>query len=176
MVLHSWSALFAQGNGTSNVSIGLNTANTVVPEEADFKSTGGHGEIDKFEIYFDINRLRFALNAVHGLNTKKESTEILTSNSLYMAYLPRLTADNSNWDIYLLGGFAIVYAYTWDGDEQLESSDDYGYVVGTGMLYQFSQRLNLGIQLIRISARGIFGDERIETGSDQIQMVIKYSL
>lgn len=162
-----------QSRGDLSNALGLSAANRHIPEEADYKTTGGNGEIDKFELFLDVGNFRFAANAVHGLHKREKPDKVLASNTVYIAYRYRDNNSRSNFEPYLMGGIALVSAYIKSGDDVTETSDDYGYVLGAGALYYFSERLGAGLQLLRISAEGDFDGDKIETGSDQIQLVFK---
>jgi hypothetical protein len=166
--------IYAQNQSVSSGAVGICAAYDLVPEEADYQNTGGHGEFDKYELFFDYRSIRLAANAAHGLHKNRQPDTVLRNNATYLAY--RITAfdSRSKLDAYLLGGIALVASTLSEGDSVRYSSDEYGYVLGTGILYYFSEKLGVGCQLLRISAVTALGEETIETGSDQVQLVFKY--
>lgn len=166
--------LFAQNQTLASGAVGVCTAYELVPEDTDYQNTGGHGEIDKYELFIDYRKIRLAANAAHALHKTREPETILRSYSTYLAY--RITAfdDRSKLDAYFMGGIALVASTLSEAGSVRYSSDEYGYVLGTGLLYYFSSKLGIGCQLLRISAINELGEEKIETGSDQVQIVFKY--
>ena len=153
---------------------GLAAAYSNSPHASDYEDSGGNGEVDKFDLFIDFGVIRLGVNTMHGLDEDENPEQRLRANTFYLVYRARAYEDNSKLDAYLMGGLAMISAAIHKGDEFVYSSDDYGYIIGTGATYYFIEAIGFGLQFIKISGQGELGDDTLATGSTQIQMVFLY--
>lgn len=165
---------YAQEGGGFGWTAGLAAAYKNSPHAPDYDDSGGNGEVDKFDLFLDFGTIRLGVNTMHGLNEDKSPEQRLRANSFYLVYRARAYEERSKLDAYLMGGLAMISSAIHKGDEFAYTSDDYGYILGTGATYYFIETLGFGLQIIRISGEGELGDDSLATGSTQIQMVFLY--
>lgn len=171
-------AVAQEGGSSSSFMIGVNIVydNNNIPQDPDYEDANGQGNIDKYDFYFDITSFRLGFNAVHGKPKNGNDQIRLQSNAYYLAYRASTMADGSSWDLYLMGGIAYVLGEIHLDEEIQHTSNDMGWLLGTGVLYLFQDTFWVGLQLLDISAQAEFGGEKSASGSRQFQLVFRYPL
>ena len=159
---------------SSGWELAMITCKLNTPEDNKYKDDGGDGEIDKFEFIADSGHLRIAINSIHARHSDYSPTTILHTNTAYIAYRAGIFDENSNWDLYGFGGLGILSSSLRVGEAEIEKSDSFGYILGTGITYLVFENYEIGVQLSKISSSTRFSIGDTKNGSLQEQYVFKY--
>jgi len=166
------------GSTQSNSGIGINAIALHTPQEEDLSDSGGNGNIDKFEIYFDWEWLRVGFNMTNAaldFTAYNNSWEThLKKNTTYVAYRLSSAEGQSTWDLFMLAGLAYTEASYMITSTIRQSSSDVGYVTGGGVFYIMGG-FSLGLEILTISTQGKFDGIKIATGSTQVLSGFKYN-
>jgi hypothetical protein len=166
------------GSSQSNSGFGINGIVSHTPQEEALSDTGGNEDIDKFDIYFDWEWMRIGINITNAAldftvyNNNWEAH--LKKNTTYLAYRLSSAEGQSDLDLFILAGLAYTEASLSITNVNNQSSSDFGYMAGGGVLYPLGD-LSLGLALLTISTESDFDGIKIATGSTQLLSGFKLS-
>ncbi len=173
----------AQNSSKRNIAVGVSRCLSNTPQEEELSDAFGESEIDKMELYFDVSSFRLTLNTIHGMLEfdayNQSFVSRIQTSTVYLAYRFSSMESKSEWDLFALGGLAVVNTTfslkNVEADENIvgAGSIDFGYVVAFGALYNLGS-VSIGPQLTIITAEGSFDGIEIATGSTQSQLTVKY--
>lgn len=166
------------GRSQSNSGFGINAVVSHTPQEEDLSDSSGNEDIDKYDIFFDWEWIRFGVNITNATldfaayNSNWETH--LKKNTTYLAYRLSSAGGQSDLDLFILAGLAYTEASLSITNLNDLSSSDVGYIAGGGVFYPMGS-LSLGLELLTISTEGDFDGIKIATGSTQLLSGFKLS-